>query len=74
MEVETVDIRGLKSPQHILEIALRAVRMKPGAVLEVRGDCPTLEDDVRAWCVETRRTFLSADDDGDGAKIIRIQF
>jgi len=71
--METLDTRGLKSPNVILKIVAKASKMKPGSILEVRGYCPTFENDVRAWCEETGRGFLSVDREGQDAKTIRIR-
>ena len=72
--MESLDTRGLKSPKDILKIAVKAAGTKPGNILEVWGDTPTFERDVRAWCEGTGRVFLSVDREGQDTKIIRIQF
>jgi tRNA 2-thiouridine synthesizing protein A len=74
MLIEVSDTRGLKSPEHVLKIAARAPHMKPGGVLEVLGDHPGFEKDVRFWCEETGRVILSVESDGESTKIIQIQF
>ena len=45
MAVEILDTLGMKCPQPVLKIAVRAPDMKPGDILEVLGDCPTFEKD-----------------------------
>ena len=72
--METLDARGLKSPNDILKIAVKAAEMKPGGILEVWGDRPTFENDVRAWCEGTGRVLLSVDREEKDTKIVRIQF
>ena len=74
MAVEVLDTLGLKCPQPILKIAVKAPDMKPGDILEVLGDCPTFEKDVRTWCERLRKVLLSVKDDGDDKKTIQIQF
>jgi tRNA 2-thiouridine synthesizing protein A len=58
----------------VLKIAVRAPDMKDGDVLEVLGDCPTFEKDVRIWCERLGKVFLSIQDEGGDKKKIRIQF
>jgi len=72
--VEVLDTLGQKCLQPVLKIAVKAPYMKPGDILEVLGDCPTFERDVRSWCERLGRVLLSVRDDGDKKKIIQIQF
>lgn len=74
MAVEVLDTLGLKCPQPVLKIAVKATDMKPGDILEVLGDCPTFEKDVRTWCERLRKVFLSIKDEGGDKKRIQIQF
>ena len=74
MAVEMLDTLGLKCPQPVLKIAVRAPDMKPGDILEILGDCPTFEKDVRIWCERLGKVFLSIKDEGNDKKAIQIQF
>jgi tRNA 2-thiouridine synthesizing protein A len=74
MTVEVLDTLGLKCPQPVLKIAVKAPDMKPGEILEVLGDCPTFEKDVRIWCDRLGKIFLSVKDNGAYQKRIQIQF
>lgn len=74
MTTEVLDMLGMKCPQPVLKIAVKAPDMKPGDILEVLGDCPTFEKDVRAWCKRLDKVFLSIRDEGEGRKRIQIQF
>ncbi len=74
MAVEILDTLGLKCPQPILKIAVRAPDMKPGDILEVLGDCPTFEKDVRIWCERLGKVFLSIKEEEGLKKRIQIQF
>lgn len=74
MATQVLDTLGLKCPQPVLKIAVRAPDMKDGDVLEVLGDCPTFEKDVRIWCERLGKVFLSIQDEGGDKKKIRIQF
>ena len=74
MVVKVLDTLGLKCPQPVLKIAVMVPDMRPGDVLEVLGDCPTFEKDVRIWCERLRKVFLSIKDEGGNAQRIQIQF
>jgi tRNA 2-thiouridine synthesizing protein A len=74
MATEVLDTLGLKCPQPVLKIAVRAPDMKPGDILEVLGDCPTFEKDVRTWCERLGKVFLSIADEGGDRRRIQIQF
>lgn len=74
MTVETLDMVGMKCPQPVLKIAVKAPQMNPGDILEVVGDCPTFERDVRVWCQRLNKTFLSICDEQGNKKRIQILF
>ncbi len=74
MGVEVLDTLGLKCPQPVLKIAVKAPDMNPGDTLEVLGDCPTFEKDVRTWCERLGKVFLSIEEEGQSKKKIKIQF
>ena len=74
MPTEVLDTLGLKCPQPVLKIAVKAPDMKAGDVLEILGDCPTFEKDIRTWCDRLGKVFLSIKDEGGDKKRIQIQF
>jgi len=74
MAVEILDTLGQKCPQPVLKIAVKAPDMEPGDILEVLGDCPTFEKDVRTWCQRLGKVFLSIKEEGRSRKRIQIQF
>jgi tRNA 2-thiouridine synthesizing protein A len=74
MAVQVLDTLGLQCPQPVLKIAVQAPNMLAGDILEILGDCPTFEKDVRTWCERLGKVFLSIRDDGGNAKRIQIQF
>jgi len=74
MAVVVLDTLGVKCPQPVLKIAVKAPSMKPGDILEVLGDCPTFERDIRAWCQRLRKVMLSVKEEDETAKRIQIQF
>jgi tRNA 2-thiouridine synthesizing protein A len=72
--VEIMDTVGLKCPQPVLKIAVKAPDMNSGDILEVLGDCPTFEKDVRTWCERLDKMLISVKDEGKGKKRIQIKF
>jgi tRNA 2-thiouridine synthesizing protein A len=74
MALEVLDTLGQECPQPVLKISEKAPVMKRGDVLEVIGDCPTFEKDVRTWCERLGKVFLSMQDYGANEKRIQIQF
>ncbi|UCD87357.1 MAG: sulfurtransferase TusA family protein [Desulfobacterales bacterium] len=74
MKTEVLDTLGLKCPQPVFKIAMKAVEMEPGDILEVLGDCPTFEKDVHTWCERLGKVLLSIKDEGEDEKRIQIQF
>ena len=76
MKEENLDTTGLKCPLPVLEIAKKVATMKPGDILEVRGDCPTFERDVREYCERVGKTIVSISriwPHTEYGKIIRIR-
>ena len=71
---EVLDTLGLKCPQPVLKLAVKAPDMLPGDILEIIGDCPTFERDVRKWCQRLNKVLLAVMDDGGNRKRIQIQF
>jgi tRNA 2-thiouridine synthesizing protein A len=68
-----LDAVGLRCPQPVLKIAAKMPEMSSGDILEVLGDCPTFEEDVRKWCERMKKTLLAVTVEGDAQKI-QIQF
>lgn len=73
MAMITLDTLGLRCPQPILKIAAKTAELQIGDVLEVVGDCPTFEKDVRLWCDRLKKTLLWIRDEGGGKKRCQIQ-
>ena len=74
MHVVVLDTTGLKCPQPILKIAAKSPDMLPGDVLEVIGDCPTFERDIRAWCKRLKKTLIFLNVEDNGKMRCQIQF
>lgn len=64
MAEQLLDTTGLKCPQPVLKLAVKAPQMRSGQVLEIRGDCPTFEHDVRTWCQRLGKTLLHVRKEG----------
>jgi tRNA 2-thiouridine synthesizing protein A len=74
MAVLVLDTTGMKCPQPVLKIAAKSPDMQHGDVLEVIGDCPTFERDIRAWCKRLKKSLLYIRDEGSGKMRCQIQF
>ena len=74
MATKFLDTSGLRCPQPVLKIAEMVPQMQPGDILEVVGDCPSFERDVRSWCERMGKVLLSVKDEGGGKKRVQIQF
>ena len=74
MAIEALDTRGMKCPQPVLKMAVKSPDMDLGDILEVLGDCPKFEKDVRTLCERLGKIVLSVRDEDKGMKRIQIQF
>ncbi len=74
MATEKLDATGLKCPQPILKIAAKSPSMNEGDILEVTGDCPTFEKDVKTWCDRLNKNLLWIREEENGVKRCQIQF
>jgi len=71
--IEVLNCRGLKCPQPVLKVAIKAPSMAAGSTLEVHADCPTFAGDVKKWCSDTGKVLVSCVDHGS-YKVATIQF
>lgn len=69
-----LDTTGLKCPQPVLKLAALSPDLNPGDVLDVLGDCPTFERDIRAWCRRLKKQIIFLRDEGGSKMRCRIQF
>ena len=74
LQVHTIDARGLKCPQPVIKLTIKAPQIPAGDVIEISGDCPTFEKDIQSWCSRMNKTILEVIDMGDNAKKVKIQF
>lgn len=72
MKKEVLDTTSLTYPNVIVTIAVKAVAMQPGDILEVVGDCPAFEDVVRDWCRRLGKVWLAIKEDVENRKTIWI--
>ncbi|MCK4690101.1 MAG: sulfurtransferase TusA family protein [Candidatus Marinimicrobia bacterium] len=69
-----MDLTGLKCPQPILKVAVKAKEIPAGEMVEITADCPSFPKDIEAWCQKTGRTLLFCMDEGGGKYRAQIQF
>lgn len=74
MALIILDTLGMKCPQPVLKVAVKAPDMEPGDILEVLGDCPTFEKDIRTWCDRLKKVLLSVQVEDRDRKRIQILF
>ncbi len=69
---EVLNCVGMKCPQPVLKLAIKANSIAPGTVLEVHADCPSFPQDVQKWCNDTGKVLVSLVDQGN-KKVATIQ-
>ena len=74
MATYTLQTLGLKCPQPVLKVAVKAKDLQPGDILEVLADCESFPKDIEAWCKRTTKTLLVCADEGGGKFKAQIQF
>lgn len=70
---EVLDCKGLKCPQPVLKVAVKANTIAPGTTLEVIADCPSFPNDIQKWCGDTGKVLVSCVDNG-GVHTATVQF
>lgn len=70
---EQLDCRGLKCPQPVLKVAIKANSIAPGSTLQVQADCSSFADDIKKWCEDSGKVLISCVDHG-GFHQATIQF
>ncbi|MBW1896540.1 MAG: hypothetical protein JRI47_05740 [Deltaproteobacteria bacterium] len=74
MRVQVVDTVGMEEGlRSAFLINMASPSMKLDDIIEIRGDSPSFEDELRSWCTWARKTLLSVEQDGLMTKM-RIQF
>lgn len=59
MDTIRVDTLGMRCPQPVLMLAHSVRGRAAGTLVEIQGDCPTFEKDVRGWAERERKTILA---------------
>jgi tRNA 2-thiouridine synthesizing protein A len=57
----------------VLRLAVEGAEAPAGTIIEIVGDCPTFEKDVRMFCERRKKTLLAVRTDGTRT-LIRIQY
>ena len=52
-------------------MAVTAIKLNTGDILECVADCPTFEADVKEWCKNTKKALLWFKSEGNG--VMRCQ-
>jgi tRNA 2-thiouridine synthesizing protein A len=74
MTIRTLDTTGLELHECIFKIAVNILDVKEGGILDIGGDCPAFEKNIRTWCEETGKDILSIESEGEDRMTIRIKF
>ena len=54
----TLDALGIKCPQPILKVAVKAKELQVGDMLEVLSNCESFPQDIVSWCEKSGKTLL----------------
>lgn len=68
-----IDTTGLRCPLPVLALGNATTHILKGTLVEITGDCPTFEVDVRRFCSRRGKTILAVN--GAAPRLtIQIQF
>jgi tRNA 2-thiouridine synthesizing protein A len=67
-----MDCIGMRCPQPVLRLAVESAETPPGTIVEIVGDCPTFEKDIRTFCQRRQRAILSVRTES-GRTIIQLR-
>jgi len=73
LNIMRIDCAGMRCPQPVLKLAVETAETPPGTVVEIVGDCPTFEKDIRTFCERRKKTLLSIQSEGSKT-VIQIQY
>ncbi len=69
---EVLNCRGMKCPQPVLKVAIKARILPPGTTLEVHADCESFPSDIAKWCTNSGKVLISCVDHG-GYNVATVQ-
>jgi tRNA 2-thiouridine synthesizing protein A len=61
LELVHMDCVGMPGPQPVLRLAVESAETPPGTIVQIVGDCPSFERDIRTYCLRRQRTILSVE-------------
>ena len=70
---DRLDCRGMKCPQPVLKVAIKANSIAAGTTLEVMADCSSFPAEIQKWCNDRGKVLISCVDQG-GYNVATIQF
>ena len=73
MATHILDTLGMKCPQPVLKVAVKAKELQSGDILDVTADCESFPIDIKAWAEKTGKTLLFCTSEG-GKHKAQIQF
>jgi len=59
-----MNLRGLRCPQPVLRLAIKANTLSRGEVVQVHADCPSFADDIRKWCEDSGKVLVNVVETG----------
>ena len=65
-----MDCCGMRCPQPVLRLAVESAEIPAGTIVEIVGDCPTFEKDIRVFCDRRKKALLSVRSDGTTISIV----
>jgi tRNA 2-thiouridine synthesizing protein A len=54
-----IDTSGMRCPLPVLALGNATTKIVTGTLVEITGDCPTFEADVRRFCIRREKTVVS---------------
>ncbi|MBW2734630.1 MAG: sulfurtransferase TusA family protein [Deltaproteobacteria bacterium] len=70
--MDILDCRGMKCPQPVLKLAIKARVIPAGSTIEIHADCPSFPTDVSKWCQDNGKVLVSVVDRG-GFNVATVQ-
>lgn len=71
--IRTVDARGLRCPQPVIELAAAVGDAAPDDLVDLLADDPAARVDVPVWCRMRRHRLVALEEDDEGVLHFRVQ-